>query len=272
MQFGTSNQVKHVNMSWIIDNKQYGSLNHPTVIVGDDNTSYQVKFNKPDDMRIGINELVCTLIGLELELPVFEPVIANVSQDIIDGNKKLEQYCAGEHFAQVFLEPFETVNSYKFQGKQIIKDNIGNIGLVPDFIIYDKYIENFDRHGDNICLLSNSTLASKVDYYLFDHDLAFQRHPTIKNDIQGLRQLKTKLKHMHFFVDHINKTSLFYRGTSKIIRLSKKISGIMNKVPQSWKTGYENYLGNIEVLLTNFTETMANEHISLNKDKWPSLK
>ena len=56
-------------------------------MIGYDNESYQVKFNKPGDMRIGINELVCNLIGLEQELPMFEPVIANISQEFIDSNK-----------------------------------------------------------------------------------------------------------------------------------------------------------------------------------------
>jgi len=267
-----SYNLKQIDMSWVIDNKQYGSLNHPTVMVGDDNESYQVKFNKPEDFRIGINELVCNLIGLELELPVFEPVIANISQDIIDSNEKLETYSPGEHFAQVYLEPFETVKSYNNQGKQIDKDMIGNIGLVPDFIIFDKYIENFDRHGENICLLQNETLGNKVDYYLFDHDLAFQRHPITKNDISGLRKMKTKLRHMQFVVEQITKIRFFYRGISKMTSMSSVIPDIIKKIPTAWKIGYEDYINKIEVLLTEFTESMANEHIALNKDKLPSLK
>jgi len=272
MQFGNSYNIEYMNMSWVIDNKQYGSLNHPKIMVGEDNKSYQVKFNTSQDMRIGINELVCTVVALELDLSVFKPIIANVSQNVIDGAKSLKDYCAGEHFAQVYLQPFETVNSYKKQGKQINKDMIANIGYVPDFIIFDKYIENFDRHGDNICLLSNPVLANKVDYYLFDHDLAFQRNPQTKNDIRGLRSMKTKLTQMHFLIENITKTRLFYRGISRILGLSKKIPEIINLVPKSWKLGYEDYLTNVEVLLTNFTENMANEHIDLNKDKLPSLK
>ena len=97
MSITDSYNLKRVDMSWIIDNKQYGSLNHPTVMVGEDNESYQVKFNRPEDFRIGINELVCNLIGLELELPVFEPVIADISQGIMNGNKKLEEFESGGH-------------------------------------------------------------------------------------------------------------------------------------------------------------------------------
>ena len=258
-------------MSWIIDNKQYGSLNYPTVMVGEDNESYQVKFNRPEDFRIGINELVCNLIGLELELPVFEPIIANISQEIINSNKKLEEFESGEHFAQVYLQPFETVNSFQSQGKHLKKDMIGNITLVPDFIIFDKYIENFDRHGNNICLLQNENLRDKIDYYLFDHDLAFQRHPTIKNEISGLREMNAKLTHMQFVVEQITKRRLFDRGINKVTALSGTIPDIIKKIPPAWKNGYEDYINKIEVLLAGFTEDMANEHIVINKDKLPLL-
>ena len=272
MNFIDSYEIKHVDMSWVIDNKQYGSLNHPTVMIGDDNESYQVKFNKPDDMRIGINELVCNLIGLELELPMFESIIASISQELIDSNEKLSEFCPGDHFAQVYLQPFETVNSYKIQGKTIDKDMIGNFRQIPDFIIFDKYIENFDRHENNICLLENEKLTDKVDYYLFDHDLAFQRNPNIKTDIRGLREMKRTLHQMHFVVDHIDKFRLFDRGINRTIDLANTIPDIIKKIPTSWKNGYEEYINNVEILLTEFTKNMANEHIQLNRDKLSSLQ
>ena len=271
MNFIDSYEIKHVNMLWVIDNKQYGSLNYPIVMVGDDNESYQVKFNKPNDMRIGINELVCNLIGLELELPLFQPLIANISQELIDSNEKLSEFCSGEHFAQVYLQPFETVNSYKIQGKIIDKDMIGNFRQIPDFIIFDKYVENFDRHGDNICLLENERLPNKVDYYLFDHDLAFQRNPDVKTDIRGLREIKRTLHQMHFVVDHIDKFRLFDRGINRTLDLVNLIPDIIKKIPTSWRYGYEEYINNVEVLLTQFTKNIANEHIQLNRDKLPSL-
>jgi hypothetical protein len=272
MIFGTSYKIKHVDMSWVVDHKEYSSLNHPIVIVGEDNISYLIKFNKPTDMRIGINELICNLIGLELELPVFEPVIANVSQDIIDSNENLKDYYAGEHFAQIFLEPFETVRIYKNQGKQITSDLIGNVRHVPDFIMFDKYIENFDRHGDNICLKSNSTLANKLDYYLFDHDLSFCRDPDTQTDIKGLREMKHRLQFMEFFVDDINNIRLFDRGIHRLIDLSKNIPELVSFIPKSWKVGYEEYLKSIEILLNKFTVDVAKEHIILNKDKLPLLQ
>lgn len=267
-----SDQIRHVDMMWVVNNKQYPSLNHPSVMVGSDSKSYQVKFNKPDDMRIGINELVCTIIASELGLPVFQPVIANVSQELIDGNESLRQYCAGEYFAQIYLEPFETVESYHVQGKHVNPDLIGNIGFVPDFIVFDKYIENYDRHGGNICLRPNSTLPKKVDYYLFDHDLAFQRDPAVKRDVSGLRELKTRLIFMHFNVDCIDRLRLFSRGISKTVALTNKIPDIINQIPKSWTNGYESYVNNIEVVLTTFTEALVNDHIHLNMDKLPSLR
>ncbi len=243
----------------------------PVLMVGDDNESYQIKFNKPDDFRIGINELVCNLIGLELELPVFEPVIAKISRGIIQGNKDLEQLCPGEHFAQVYLEPFETVNSYTQQGREISQHMVGNISHVPVFIIFDKYVENFDRHGGNICLLPNEALPSKVDYYLFDHDLAFQRNRP-KRDVSGLRKMRTKLQHMYFIVEQINKMQLFERGISNVVGLSGTIPEIIKKIPPSWKAGHEDYINSVEVLLSRFTERMAVEHVETNKDKLPSLQ
>lgn len=272
MIFGTSYTVKHVDMSWIVNNKQFGSLNHPSVIVGDDGVSYLVKFNTPTDMRIGINELICNLIGLELELPVFEPIIANISQDMIDNNECLKDYDAGEHFAQIYLEPFETVDSYLHQGKQIDVDLIGNIRHVPDFIIFDKYIENYDRHGGNICLKSNPILTNKVDYYLFDHDLSFGRHPDTHNDIRGLREMKNKLHFMNFVVEKIDNLRLFDRGINNMMNLSKNIPELFSYIPKSWVTGYEEYLKNIQILLNKFTESIATEHIILNKDKLPLLR
>ena len=270
MSVEKSQELQYVEMAWIADNKQYGTLNDPVIMVGDDFETYHVKFNKPTDNRIGINEIICSLVGLELELPLFNPIIAKVSQDVIDSSDDLENYSAGEHFAQVYREPFETVLSYIDQGKQLKKENIGNIGLVPDFIAFDKYIENFDRHGGNVCLLPNVSIGNKVDYYLFDHDLAFQR-TSVMIDISNLRSLKTALIHMCFIVDAVDKSRLFYRGASKINTLESKIPDLIKQIPKSWVKGYESYISNIETLLTTFTESMVYEHIELNKGRFPKL-
>jgi hypothetical protein len=272
MIFGTSYEIKHVDMSWVVGHKEYSSLNNPIILVGDDSVSYLVKFNKPTDMRIGINELVCNLIGLELELPVFNPVIVNVSQELIDSNDDLKNYCVGEHFAQVYFEPFETVRIYKDQGKQITGELIGNVRHVPDFIMFDKYIENYDRHGDNICLKSNDTLSNKMDYYLFDHDLSFCRNPDTQIDISGLRDMRFRLLSMEFVVDSIDNLRLFDRAINQLIGLSKNIPELMSFIPKSWKIGYDQYIKNIEILLDKFTMNVAKEHIILNKDKLPLLR
>lgn len=240
-------------------------------MVGEDMQTYHVKFNKPDDLRIGINEIVCSLVGLELELPLFKPIIAKISQKVIDSHDSLAGYCAGEHFAQVYLQPFETVNSYIGQGKELKKENVANIRSVPDLIVFDKYVENYDRHGDNICLRPNEALSTKVDYYLFDHDLAFQRNDT-KTDISNLRDLKKELIHMCYVVDDVNKRTLFWRGTSKCIGLKSKIPDLIKKIPKSWAEGYESYMSDIEILLSKFSESIMNEHIELNKGRFPKLQ
>ena len=121
MSVVNSYNLKRIDTSWIIDNKQYGSLSRPTVMAKGDNEPYQAKFNRPKDFRIGINDLVCNLIGLELELPVFEPAVADIPHGIMNGSKKLEGFESGERFAQVCLQSFKTVNSFQNRGKRLKK-------------------------------------------------------------------------------------------------------------------------------------------------------
>ena len=259
-------QLKEITMSYATDNRYYDTLNQPVVMVGNDNESYHVKFNLKNDTRIGINEMVCSLVGQYLELPVFDPIIANVSSEIIKEDDRIQDAYGGKHFATRFIEPFETIDGFTKQGKQLEADLIANVRMVPDFIIFDKYIENFDRHGGNVCLLPNKNLANKMDYYLFDHDLAFQRTPGAYK-IANLRKICRKLEHMVFLVSCVTNLRLFDRIINKIVSLGQNIPDIIASIPDAWKIGQTEYINDMEVLLTGFTKQIANKHIALNRDK-----
>jgi len=248
------------------------TLNSPNIVVGKDTETYFVKFNEKDNARIGINELICNLIGLKLELPLFDPIIAIVSEDLINSKEQLKEFPAGEHFAQKYLEPLDTVGTYTSLGRELTEDAIGNVRHVPDFLIFDKYIENYDRHEDNICLLPNETITDKVDYYLFDHDLAFQRDIIRKGSVKDIRNLKQKLKYMFFLVEGITKRRLFDRIYNKIDLLKKDIPDIMKAIPPNWVVGHENYINEVEIVLNNFTVDIVDTYLELNRDKLPFLK
>lgn len=203
---------------------------------------------------------------------MFEPVIANVSENVIKKYEKLENYCPGEHFALVYFEPFETVNTYHAQGKQLTMDTLANVRHVPDFVVFDKYIENYDRHGDNVCLLPNESLGNKVDYYLFDHDLAFQRDRIGTGSIKSIRDLNRKLVKMVFVIDHIDHTRFFDRMIGRIEMLKNKIPDIINEIPPSWRINHAEYISEVETLLTKFTDKMFHSYLAFNKERFPFLK
>ena len=256
-------------MSYVLDSRHKETLNQPVIMVGDDDNLYHVKFNPKNNTKIGINELTCSLIAQHLELPVFEPIIASVPDYIINNDARIRNTCGGKHFATRFIKPFETVNVFKNQGKEIKADLIGNIRMVPDFIIFDKYIENFDRHDNNICLLPNENLLHKFDYYLFDHDLAFQR--TSIQDMTRLRDICKRLEYMSFIVSHITQLSMFNKITSKIESLKQNIPDIIAAIPTEWRNNQTKYIINMEILLTKFSKQIATDHILQNKNLLPQL-
>ena len=247
----------------------YKTKNTPHIMVGKDNETYFVKFNEKNNNRIGINELVCNLIGLKLELPLFEPIIAIISEELIKNNDQLKEFPEGEHFAQKYLEPFDTVATYMSQGRNLTEELIANVRHVPDFLIFDKFVENYDRHQGNICLLPSIALPNKVDYHLFDHDLAFQRDIVHNGSIKQIRQFQRQLEHVFFLVEGVTKRRLFDRISNKINFVKSDIPDIIKSIPSTWVTDNRDYINEIEEVLNDFTDRTVDSYLEFNKDKFP---
>ena len=84
MNFIDSYEIKHGDMSWVIDNKQYGSLNHPTVMIGDDNKSYQVKL-----ITYGYLDALCEYFKVDYKtrkdrLDIFDLSIHQAAKEVFD--------------------------------------------------------------------------------------------------------------------------------------------------------------------------------------------
>jgi len=166
--------VPEIEMDYAIG--ALGSTNaHPWKMVDNNGKFYIVKFATPTG-KTAINELICIKIAKELDLPVFDPVIAIISQDIADNvnQSRDEKINAGKHFALEIRVPFITLRKLFVNGQKYGPNDFSNIHKVVDIAVFDSYIYYDDRHPDNVCVIPGD-VKDKLNYYIFDHDLAFRK-------------------------------------------------------------------------------------------------
>lgn len=111
-------------------------------------------------------ELIASWIGLELELPIVQPAIINISKEFVDSiygrtGFSLASQCIGENFGSRYQPGFgEILASQKFSGK-MEADALRIYG-------FDMFITNADRGHQK-----NNVHTNGEEFLIFDHELGF---------------------------------------------------------------------------------------------------
>jgi hypothetical protein len=117
------------------------------------------KFKERSYGPLAANERLAYELGTMLDLPV--PGIQFLTWDGMDG---VVSHCIPGH------EPLE----WRFLPEQAKEGFLGcfeNGGVLPCVGVFDAWITNCDRHGDN--LMFSRTDSGKYMFYMIDHGLAF---------------------------------------------------------------------------------------------------
>jgi len=219
-------------------------VSHSWRVLGEDGNRYLVKLNTGQD-RTAMNELICNQMAECFELPVFEAVLVNLDDEhcnLINSDgaaKGMEKVEPGEHFGTQFLRPFYTVDRYRKTLGDITKDNVTNLGQVPDILGFDSLTQNDDRHCDNVCV-QNAETPKKLQYRIFDHGHAFGGPHWNAQSVRGRYQNMQPVSSFCMITSAITGFDQFDRFLRVFDTLLKKeIDAIFQQIPGSWRTSAE---------------------------------
>lgn len=129
---------------------------------------YVVKLKGSPEMYPGasLKEMISSFIALELNLPIPEPAIINITKELVEtmndhGNFQLAKNSTGINFGSVYKSGFSEI----LPG-QPIDQNIKEALL--DLFAFDVFISNPDRRTDK-----NNFQTNGKDLLIFDHEMAF---------------------------------------------------------------------------------------------------
>lgn len=139
----------------------------PHIFKCDDHRSYVVKLiNNPDGTGVLANEWIASRLGLLLNLPIAKTSIIEINDDLLDMYPELKKLDipAGPHIGSPFEE--DGVNI----GEDLDLSDCRNIHKAAGMIVFDHWINNWDRHITEANLLY---LLNKREILLIDHSDAF---------------------------------------------------------------------------------------------------
>ena len=145
-------------------------MTKPHKMGANDGNTYMVKFNPNDEPNSNFNEFLGSILAKRMNIPVLESCNIQLDEDFIQRSEYLSNAVQpGTYFATLYVEDGFPI-SYIPDGT-----NITNLEKVSEFIVYDVFIYNEDRHPGNTLLIPNSSSSnSKYHYVLIDHGRCFR--------------------------------------------------------------------------------------------------
>lgn len=213
---------------------------------------FVVKFVKSPRMSpvSSAKELIAAWVGMELDLPIVEPVIIHISQEFVESMRGNEGFIhasqsLGENFGSRYKDGFqELLAGQKFSGKMEM-DALRIYG-------FDLFITNSDRGHQK-----NNVNTNGEEFLIFDHELSFS-HVTI------LSFLRTKtpwiisghektLYEKHVFYPYLkNKEQDFFSFASDLQRIDDAFwQKVETLLPTAWNTSE---VGEIRSYLTEIVK------------------
>lgn len=195
-------------------------------------------------------ELIASCIGLELELPIVQPAIINISKEFVDSmygrtGFSLASQCIGENFGSRYEPGFtEILASQKFSGK-METDALRIYG-------FDMFITNADRGHQK-----NNVHTNGEEFLIFDHEMSFShisllsmfrnKTPWIFNENDKINLPK------HVFYSYLkNKEQDFTTFASDLQRIDDSFwEKVETLLPTAWNTSE---VGEIRSYLTEIVK------------------
>ncbi|HZG61390.1 MAG TPA: HipA family kinase [Anoxybacillus sp.] len=209
-------------------------ISSPFLVQLNNQSLYVVKFkNNPKGPRVLVNEFVAGELAKLLNLPVpsfkilpFPPPNSG------------HQFCS-KYIPKAFGLPKNP------PAKHLISNRKEIIGL----ILFDYWINNIDRHRNNILLKQNSNGMYHV--YIIDHSHCFPGHHrwSIHSLRNGPQKLKSRSVH-HWIASLLDDFSEFDECLEKIMNISKEsLRKIISSIPQDWDVSHDERLALLNYLL-----------------------
>lgn len=221
-----------------------------------------------------VNEYICYLLALQLELPVINSGLCYIDNDTIicQNVKDMEDFsekCFGLGFYSEYMDGATVIGSEK-----MIKLTENYKWLIPKLMLFDHLIYNKDRNKGNLLIKLGKNNRKLL---VIDHSHTFNLE-TLWDRIQ----LKSKIQEKDYLDEYImEKNAYIYSRLKKSMELDliimqdtldyfksklneKIISDIINKVPEEWESNKEELLALKEYIIYRFSKLNHFADIILN--------
>lgn len=251
--------VQHIDeLKYPIGN---GTTN-PIIGIGN-NKHFVIKTNNNvQGNRILINELVCYLLALELELPIPNSKLCLIDQGTIvhsnvENMEDFSESCYGLGFCSEYIENSTVLSSHK-----MIQLTNNHEWLIPKLMLFDHLIYNKDRNKGNLLLKMGKDNRELI---LIDHSHTFNLEC-----IWDKVQLHDKINNNDYKDEYImEKNAYIYSKLKKCLeidmitmadtidyfknRINNKVIGdIIDKIPTEWESNKEDLEALKEYLIYRF--------------------
>jgi hypothetical protein len=225
------------------------SANKPLLISGVDNLTgekgdYVVKFRKAERMseEASMRELLASFIAMQMEIPVVEPAIIDVSTgflELLKGNDAwaVANKSLGYNYGSKYIREYVTL---------ILNKGLTNsqIPFAQDVFAFDMFIQNSDRTNNKPNLLTNGT-----DIIILDHEIAFGFifAPFLTSDIWKMTEEHKAWIRQHCLLPLIKGKVYDFEGfSSKFDNLTDKFwERAFELIPKDWRTDQFESIKNI---------------------------
>jgi hypothetical protein len=192
----------------------------PYYLICDDGEQYAVKFKEnPESSRVLINEYVCAEIARKLDLPLAETSFVHVDESFVVDHGGLislhveKPITSGIHFGSKKIKKV-----FQISNSQMLEEAV-NINCVPEIILFDHLICNYDRDRNGGNLLFDFSTKQIV---MIDHTHAFDLGPLWTTD-----ELKRRINQPFIALDT---GGFVYKKLVPFVKGNNPFGNIMNKL------------------------------------------
>lgn len=226
---------------------------------------YVVKFKNSERMSTTSSafELIGAWMAKELELPVVEPALINISADFVEtAMKGRDGYRAalqsqGINFGSLYQPGFSSIP----EGSFALPDDLVEIAKL--IYVFDIFIANTDRGHQRSNVASNGT-----ELLIYDHELAFsflRMLPFLRNKTPWiLNDADRDLYQKHIFYNMLKDLTPDLTQQTKLLQRYDSVfwEKVYKTLPQEW---IDDHVIEIAPYLTSIVENHAYFAESLNK-------
>ncbi|WP_243289291.1 HipA family kinase [Clostridium perfringens] len=259
--------------------KMDAGVSRPVLVLGDDLNEYILKNQRSDNEGnvtnydcMFINELLAYQIGVYLDVPMPEAVIAILSGEFINEDPALRfayRFEAGKYFATEKLKYVE--NNLKdnrqeliAMGKPYMKNTwnnffkgISNKEDIAKILAFDILIANFDRYNNEGNILIDKSVVRKI--YAIDHGHAFFGPFWDQRKVNCLKLAEVTTEYINTFTQSIilNENSC---GAGKIFKVLEQYIDLENIDAHSFL--------NVVAKIMSINEEMIDTWMDNIPDEW----